>query len=346
MNVGHRAFDLISDSIPWSLSCFWIIWIALLAVLVYIFYGPFNIIRKVSKAPMFFNTLTPKFCAALAGTSSVISGLILVRFYLQVFEWWYFKKYGTSFIEQISLTHIYPLISGNEDDNFCDNLDSGAPQNSVQECKVCRNPYCLFRGAEYQRLFKEEGKDPLTYYDMNLSAQDHQTFFTCEADAGKPEYEIMQLAWRERSTEERIKKAKEALSRNPECTTAAILIAEEECSSITEIEKILKQSNKIAESALRRSQQSQNQSSLHEAIYRRDLHVSIFIRRRIAMCARKLGKLKEAIKMMKDLIKEYPNLNLFNLHENLIECYLAAQQYADAQAFLAKYDGKCSSYIY
>ena len=24
---------------------------------------------------------------------------------------------------------------------------------------------------------------------MNLSAQDHQTYFTCEADAGKQEYE-------------------------------------------------------------------------------------------------------------------------------------------------------------
>lgn len=58
-----------------------------------------------------------------------------------------------------------------------------------QDCKVSRNPYSLFRGAEYQRAVKQFGQDPLTYYDMNLSAQDHQTFFTCEADAGKPEYE-------------------------------------------------------------------------------------------------------------------------------------------------------------
>lgn len=30
---------------------------------------------------------------------------------------------------------------------------------------------------------------------MNLSAQDHQTFFTCEADAGKPEYESEYIVW-------------------------------------------------------------------------------------------------------------------------------------------------------
>lgn len=57
------------------------------------------------------------------------------------------------------------------------------------ECKVWRNPLNLFRGSEYQRLTWSTKKEPLTYYDMNLSAQDHQTFFTCEADAGKPEYE-------------------------------------------------------------------------------------------------------------------------------------------------------------
>lgn len=50
----------------------------------------------------------------------------------------------------------------------------------------------LFRGSEYQRFYWATNKEPLTYYDMNLSAQDHQTFFTCEADAGKQEYEIMQ----------------------------------------------------------------------------------------------------------------------------------------------------------
>ncbi|XP_047496719.1 protein ST7 homolog isoform X2 [Penaeus chinensis] len=287
-------------------------------------------------ATVFLSTLTPKFYVALTGTSSLISGLILI------FEWWYFRKYGTSFIEQVSLNHLSPWIGGGENtttENTNTNPNNNNNQQSVPECKVWRNPLNLFRGSEYQRLTWSTKKEPLTYYDMNLSAQDHQTFFTCEADAGKPEYEIMQTAWRERNPEVRIKSAHSALELNPECASAYILLAEEECNSIVEVEKMLKTALKYAEVNYRKSQTTQHQSPVMEALHRRDRNVFIYIKRRLAMCARKLGKMKEAIKMFRDLTKEVPPImNVLNLHENLLEALLEVGAYADAQAVLAKYD--------
>lgn len=66
---------------------------------------------------------------------------------------------------------------------------------AILECKVWRNPMNLLRGAEYQRYQMMTAKQPLTYYDMNLSAQDHQNFFTCDLDQGKPEYDGNQTAF-------------------------------------------------------------------------------------------------------------------------------------------------------
>lgn len=112
----------------------------------------------------FLGALTPKFYVALTGTSSLISGLILI------FEWWYFRKYGTSFIEQVSLSHLGPWLGGGEPE---------AANGAGAECKVWRNPMALLRGAEYGRLWTHARRAPLTYYDMNLSAQDHQAWFSC-----------------------------------------------------------------------------------------------------------------------------------------------------------------------
>lgn len=316
-------------------------WFILVVFLVYILRGPLKIAENLSYATMFLNTLTPKFYVALTGTSSLISGLILI------FEWWYFKKYGTSFIEQVSLNHLSPLLGGssgssgnsnNNDGNSNDSGSSNSQQQSVpggystkySKCKVWRNPLNLLRGAEYQRFTWETDKEPLTYYDMNLSAQDHQTFFTCDSDAGKQEYEIMQMAWRERNPEIRIREAHRALEKNPECATALILLAEEESQSVVEAEKLFKQSYKIAEINYKKS--------VNEAQHRRDTNVIVYIKRRLAMCARKLGRTREAVKMMRDLMKEFPMMNLFAIHENLIEALLELQAYADVQAVLAKYD--------
>lgn len=294
---------------------------------------------------LFLSTLTPKFYVALTGTSSLISGLILM------FEWWYFRKYGTSFIEQVSLNHISPWIAGTDNDqtqgqgqqNQGQGQGQGQGQNTVPECKVWRNPLNLFRGAEYQRFYWATNKEPLTYYDMNLSAQDHQTFFTCEGDAARPDYEMMQTAWRERNPLVRIQCARCAVDRNQDCAPAYILLAEEEATTIHESERLLRQALKVAENNYRKSQAGILHGNLSpaqaELIHRRDTNILIYVRRRLAMCARKLGKLKEATKIFKELTKEVPPImNVLNVHENLIETLLEQQAYADVQAVLAKYD--------
>uniref|UniRef100_A0A672SFH4 Suppression of tumorigenicity 7 n=1 Tax=Sinocyclocheilus grahami TaxID=75366 RepID=A0A672SFH4_SINGR len=296
-----------------------------------------------SAVSMFLNTLTPKFYVALTGTSSLISGLILI------FEWWYFRKYGTSFIEQVSVSHLRPLLGGVDNSSpnsssSSSNGDADSSRQSVSECKVWRNPLNLFRGAEYNRYTWVTGREPLTYYDMNLSAQDHQTFFTCDSDHLRPADAIMQKAWRERNPQARITAAHEALDLE-DCATAYILLAEEEATTIVEAEKLFKQALKIGESCYRRSQQLQHHGAQYEAQHRRDTNVLVYIKRRLAMCSRKLGRTREAVKMMRDLMKEFPLLSMFNIHENLLESLLELQNYADVQAVLAKYDGTSTSHL-
>uniref|UniRef100_A0A8C2WA13 Suppression of tumorigenicity 7 like n=1 Tax=Cyclopterus lumpus TaxID=8103 RepID=A0A8C2WA13_CYCLU len=257
--------------------------------MIYVLWSPLKLQESLTSASVFLNTLTPKFYVALTGTSSLISGLILI------FEWWYFRKYGTSFIEQVSVSHL----------------------PSVSECKVWRNPLNLFRGAEYNRYTWVTGKEPLTYYDMNLSAQDHQTFFTGDTPQLRPEDAVMQKAWRERNPQARIRAAYQAIEMNHECAAAYVLLAEEEATTITEAERLFKKALSIAG---------------------KDINLLVYIKRRLAMCARKLGRIKEAVKMMRDLMKEFPLLGMLNIHENLLEALLELQAYADVQAVLAKYD--------
>ncbi|XP_032132101.1 suppressor of tumorigenicity 7 protein isoform X11 [Sapajus apella] len=250
--------------------------------------------------------------------------------------------------------HINAEVLRGPDRHFLTNI------RAYFECKVWRNPLNLFRGAEYNRYTWVTGREPLTYYDMNLSAQDHQTFFTCDSDHLRPADAIMQKAWRERNPQARISAAHEALEINeirsrvevpliasstiweikllPKCATAYILLAEEEATTIAEAEKLFKQALKAGDGCYRRSQQLQHHGSQYEAQHRRDTNVLVYIKRRLAMCARRLGRTREAVKMMRDLMKEFPLLSMFNIHENLLEALLELQAYADVQAVLAKYD--------
>uniref|UniRef100_A0A8C7DLW3 Suppression of tumorigenicity 7 like n=1 Tax=Oncorhynchus kisutch TaxID=8019 RepID=A0A8C7DLW3_ONCKI len=250
-----------------------------------------------------------------------------------IFEWWYFRKYGTSFIEQVSVSHLRPLLGGVESSTttglFSSVNGEAEPRPSVSECKVWRNPLNLFRGAEYSRYTWVTGKEPLTYYDMNLSAQDHQTFFTGDTQQLKTEDTVMQKAWRERNPQARIRAAYQAIEMNHECAAAYVLLAEEEATTITEAERLFKQALRSG----KREQRVQDQITTGK-----DINLLVYIKRRLAMCARKLGRIKEAVKMMRDLMKEFPLLGMLNIHENLLEALLELQAYADVQAVLAKYD--------
>uniref|UniRef100_A0A8C9TNS6 Suppression of tumorigenicity 7 like n=1 Tax=Scleropages formosus TaxID=113540 RepID=A0A8C9TNS6_SCLFO len=312
-----------------------------------------TLILTKCRTSVFLNTLTPKFYVALTGTSSLISGLILI------FEWCYFRKYGTSFIEQVSVSHLRPLLSGGEGGPSPAGLFSVSGDSesrpSVSECKVWRNPLNLFRGSEYSRYTWVTGKEPLTYYDMNLSAQDHQTFFSCDTQQQlRPEDAVMQKAWRERNPQSRIKAAYQAIELNImmvtmvqaqplspcRCASAYVLLAEEEATTIAEAERLFKQALRNGELAL----------YTHYLVLcgadavpsppaaGRDTNLLVYIKRRLAMCARKLGRVKEAVKMIRELMKEFPLLGMLNIHENLLEALLEMQAYADVQAVLAKYD--------
>lgn len=46
----------------------------------------------------------------------------------------------------------------------------------------------ILKNHVYIRI-KVEFRIPLTFYDLNLSAQDHQTFFCCDSDAGRDDLE-------------------------------------------------------------------------------------------------------------------------------------------------------------
>ncbi|KIH67555.1 ST7 protein [Ancylostoma duodenale] len=159
-------------------------------------------------------------------------------------------------------------------------------------------------------------------------------------------FTVMQVAWRERDSASRINAAREALHLNPNCAPALILLAEEQCETIAEAEVMLRRALKAVDNSLGQPQSGQvvpheRSGDIYRQARRRDFHMQIYIRRRLAMCARKQGRLREAIKTFKDvrIIRDGSMSNILGVQENLIESCLEMQAYADVQALLVRYDG-------
>lgn len=103
--VFLTVLNKLKEFIVWSWTYLWAFWFLLVslyrcsyhtdglideilqvAFVLYYLRGPLRIAENVAMATMFLSTLTPKFYVALTGTSSLISGLILI------FEWWYYRR--------------------------------------------------------------------------------------------------------------------------------------------------------------------------------------------------------------------------------------------------------------
>ena len=238
--------------------------------------------------------------------------------------------------------------------------------NSQTSSVVQRNSMALFRRSEYERFRYATGREPLTFYDLNLSAQEHQAAFLLPGkmnqlvfivflwvffliskgetdDESKQDLQLMELAWRERDPPERVNKAHLAIERNSECAQAYLLLAEEEAVMMVDVERNLRQALKIAEHNFRRNPQSM--TGVSEMASRRDATLLFYIKRRLAMCLRRLGRVREAVKMFKELLKDsiFSDLaDVFSVHENLVEALLEMQAYADVQALLSRYDSVLS----
>lgn len=117
--------------------------------------------------------------------------------------------------------------------------------------------------------------------------------------------------------------------------SALILLGEEKAATVVEAESYFQSALVAAEARHKKTLQIYNQSNGRscELELKRDHTVLIYVKRRLAMCWRKLGRVKEAAKVFKELTKEPPNVNWLNasLGENLIECYLELGDYANAQ---------------
>jgi hypothetical protein len=88
----------------WSWSYLWGVWFLLVVFLLWFLRTPLRLQENISYSTMVLSSLSPKFYVALTGTSSLISGLILM------FEWLYYRRYGQSFIETFSIRYLSPFL--------------------------------------------------------------------------------------------------------------------------------------------------------------------------------------------------------------------------------------------
>ncbi|XP_065911582.1 protein ST7 homolog [Dysidea avara] len=273
---------------------------------------------------VFFSNTTPQFYVILTGTSTVISGIVLF------IEWLAFIYYGVSVSERI-----FAIVC-----SVLPTINSGDEQKTTQltDLKPVRNPLVLFRGAEYNRFQWVMDKEPLTFFDMNLSAQEHQVIFACdEQEDNDSTKALMSMAWRATDPLERISYARKAIEANENLPAAWVLLAEEEATTITEVESNLRE-------ALSKTMEMGHKGSYSKSNGYSEVMVS-YIKVRLAQCVRKLGRVKEAIKIYRELLRDPKVSKICNVTEGLIEASLEQQSYLEVQQIIPQNE-KSATYLY
>ncbi len=255
------------------------------------------------------------------------------------FEWLHFTYFGISIIDRLSgiFVHFFPFVSQQK------NKDASSSKKKVSDLKPVRNSMMLFRGAEYYRFSVATGKNPLTEHDISLTSSDLQNIFCYDSlrtESSQDEVTMFH-AWKEEDRAKRIDLAHKAISINPHNPGALIILAEEEASTITEIEDQLRLAVKSSEVACKQSHSMTQQDPVYKPLHERNGYILAYCKIRLAVCLRKLGKVKEAIKVYRDLSKDDRSLHFANIHENLIECLLEIQNYSDVQQVMSKQEEQC-----
>lgn len=279
---------------------------------------------------MFFNNTTSQFYVVLTGTSSFLSGVMMFL------EWLHFTYFGISIVDRFSsvILHFFPFLSQQK------NKESSTTKKKVTDQRPVRNSMMLFRGAEYNRFFNETGKEPLTEYDISLTTSDLQNIFCYECHRMETSMDEITMfhAWREEDRKKRISLAHKAICANPHNPGALLILAEEEASTILEVEEQLKMAVKSAEIACKQSHILGQQDQAYKPLHERNGYILAYSKIRLAACLRKLGKVKEAVKIYRDLSKDDRSFHFANIHENLIECLLEIQNYTDVHQVMSKQD--------
>ena len=276
----------------------------------------------------FFNNTTTQFYVVLTGTSSLLSGMLMFL------EWLHFTIYGLSIVERFTtvVSTFLPsfLVLKKE--------DATSKHKKLSEAKPYRNSLALFRGAELYRYQSETNHCIITEYDFELSISDYLSIFTYEGARldDDPADHLMVTAWKEKSRDKRIEMTYQALTMNPNCVSALILLAEEKAQGLLEVEELFKQALKAAESVYKQSSLLCHNDPVYKPVHERNANVCVYCRFKLAVCARRLGKLKDAVKMYRDLQKDSRALFLINICENLTECLLELQSYSELNTLLSK----------